>query len=83
MQARSMRTLRVDVAQYAPADAMATIWDSLGNLKAVVADHFSATEIMEFSAVCRFARSKGALKKRVMENAPADATVTIFGSSES
>ncbi len=69
--------------QNAPTDAMVTIVDSLGNLRAVVVDHFSATEIMDFSSVCRSARSNGALKKHVMENAPADATVTIFGSSES
>ncbi len=58
--------------------------DDLGFLtvhKAVQVDHFSAIEIMDFSAVCRFARSKGALKKPLRGNAPADAMVTILGSS--
>ncbi len=41
---------------------MAAIWDSLGNLRAVVVDQFSATEIMEFSVVCRCVCSKGALR---------------------
>ena len=62
----------------APTDATAMRLGHFGGLKAVQGNQCLTQQIMDFSAVWRFAPSVNVLKAHDMQNAPADALAMIF-----